>query len=605
EAMGREDRRGVAPAGKGVRRGLGAADRPRGPRGPLERSAHRPRCRVVGRSTVGAYGSGGFPASRNGPGDCRGWPLRPSRRRPARAGRIELRDLPCGPGAGRHRLLRAVATSRRRTRPGRALVRPLPEARDLRPSSYRERGRNRRNLSRGRVTAPVPSSADAGPADLALHSGARRERADRRSAGPGARARDILGTLLAGKSPGPARRPFAPREAGILAGRAPALPAPPQAFVRGGDAPAAFGTLRGVDADRRGTHRCPRLEDSGCRGRRDPAGAALRAHDVLARRGEVPQAADVFHLGEPDAQMAGRTLREDFGSLPAHRYRGPGARPAPGDPPDLPVPGNRGRAHRTDRGGSSGRHGDRGLAGTGGVEPSLQVEREVSDRLLEPSQDGKRDVVDGNAASGSASQGSAMRVAMEDGRRPQLVDGPRQTRRSEEGKDLERLSLEGRPARGVVEQADADARAELEERVLELQFLGEAGRFRGGAVGRKVAGEKQALRFRIDACEGDTDVLARVGSAVEIANGCDAHGSSSVPFYRTGAALHRIGLVSGPPSHLAIARVEIAVFLELVHVLLARKQGPPAKALGGRGPLLEGKLTGEQILHHRDRKSVV
>src|SRR5207248_3159988 len=104
----------------------------------------------------------------------------------------------------------------------------------------------------------------------------------------------------------------------------------------------------------------------------------------------------------------------------------------------------------------------------------LDVDGEEADRLLEAAQHGKGDVVDGDAAAGGAAQCAAVRMAVDDGGGSELVERAREARRAEERVDLQRLAFDGGAARRVVEQGDARARAELEERVLELQLFGDA-----------------------------------------------------------------------------------------------------------------------------------
>src|SRR5207248_9648439 len=86
----------------------------------------------------------------------------------------------------------------------------------------------------------------------------------------------------------------------------------------------------------------------------------------------------------------------------------------------------------------------------------------------------KGGVVDGGAAAGGAAQCAAVRMAVDEGGGSELVERAREARRAEERVDLQRLAFDGGAARRVVEQGDARARAELEERVLELQLFGDA-----------------------------------------------------------------------------------------------------------------------------------
>src|SRR5205085_8801197 len=92
-----------------------------------------------------------------------------------------------------------------------------------------------------------------------------------------------------------------------------------------------------------------------------------------------------------------------------------------------------------------------------------------------PAQHGEGHVVDGNPAAGGAAQDPAVSVPVDSEIGPQLVEGTGQARRSEKGKDLEWLALQRLPARRVVQERDAVAGAELEERFLQLELLLDAG----------------------------------------------------------------------------------------------------------------------------------
>src|SRR5438105_4602678 len=105
----------------------------------------------------------------------------------------------------------------------------------------------------------------------------------------------------------------------------------------------------------------------------------------------------------------------------------------------------------------------------------LSVDDEEADGFFEAAQDREGDVVDGHAAARGAAQVAAMGMAVDRERRAELIEGTGEARRAEEREDLEGLALERRAAGRVMKQGDPSARAELEERVLELQLLGDAG----------------------------------------------------------------------------------------------------------------------------------
>src|ERR1700694_517101 len=146
---------------------------------------------------------------------------------------------------------------------------------------------------------------------------------------------------------------------------------------------------------------------------------------------------------------------------------------------------------------------------------------------------------------------------------PELVEGTAEPGRAEEGKDLERLALEGGPAGRIMEERNAHAGAELEERGLELELLGDAGvdelleRGLAEALELRVL---EATRKTLDA--GDAEALVLPGRSVEhvdAGGGELAANLGSVP-----------GLEVMVAEHGALRDLELAEFLDEPVRLLGR-----------------------------------
>src|SRR5262249_12998774 len=105
----------------------------------------------------------------------------------------------------------------------------------------------------------------------------------------------------------------------------------------------------------------------------------------------------------------------------------------------------------------------------------LQIDRQVADRLLQTAQDRERDVEDRHPAAGRAAQLAAVGVAVDGEVGTELVERARKAGRAQKRIDLERFAFERRAAGRVMEKRDAVPRPQPEERLFELELLGDAG----------------------------------------------------------------------------------------------------------------------------------